>query len=300
MLKKLHVVCRKSYCISCKLPTFAAFMKECVQPYYLQDGEVRTCDSFDIRLINEGISVYEVVRLMDTKLLFLEDHLDRLHKSLLLAGLDPLKEKDIWTDLQLLLAINDVREGNVKIVLNEKSDGTRHFLIYFVGHRYPSESDFRNGVKVITYPFERKDPNKKIWRPGFRMQVAESLEKAAAFEALLTDSDGFIREASKANVFAVSRGTILTPPDNMILPGITRSRVLKICKKLGMPVVYNKLDLKDIGVFDAMFLSGTSTKVLPISQIDGFPVVSDNPILKQISEQYDLTIQEYLNLVNHS
>ena len=177
-------------------------MKECIQQYYLVNGEVNTCDSFDIQLINKGISVYEVVRLMNTRLLFLEDHLQRLFSSMKLAGLETtLNENDIKSSLRMLLTRNTVDEGNVKVVLNERGDGSRYFLVYFVKHHYPSESDCQNGVKVITYPFERNDPNKKIWRPEFRKQVAAALERESAFEALLTDADGFVREASKANVF---------------------------------------------------------------------------------------------------
>lgn len=275
-------------------------MKECIQPYYLHNGEVLACDSFDIQLINEGISVYEVVRLMDTKLLFLEDHLKRLFSSIELAGLHPIPEEIIRSNLRKLLSVNPVKVGNIKIVLNEKSDGSRHFLVYFVKHRYPSESDYKNGVRVITYPFEREDPNKKIWRPEFRQRVAEALEKASAYEALLTDSEGFVREASKANVFAISRGILLTPPDVMVLPGITRSCIMKICRNLGIPVVYQKLDLNKVQEFDSIFLSGTSTKVLPVSQINKLTIPTGSDIMNQISEQYNLVIQEYLSLVNQT
>ena len=273
-------------------------MMECIQPYYLHNGEVITCELFDIQLINEGISVYEVVRLMDSKLLFLEDHLRRMFSSLAMAGLHPIEEENIKADLHKLVAMNPVREGNIKIVLNERKDGSRHFLVYFVKHRYPSESDYLNGVKVITYPFEREDPNKKIWRPEFRKRVAEALEKSLAYEALLTDTEGFVLEASKANVFAISQGTLLTPPDAMILPGITRYCIMKICKDLGVPVVYQKIDLNDL--YDAIFLSGTSTKVLPVSQINEISISSESKIMKQISDQYDHMIQEYLAPVDQT
>lgn len=275
-------------------------MKECIQPYYLHNGKVLSCDLFNARLINEGISVYEVVRLMESKLLFLEDHLKRLFSSVELAGLHPVPEENIISNLQTLLSRNPVKAGNIKIVLNEKSNGSRHFLVYFVKHRYPSESDYINGVKVITYPFEREDPNKKIWRPDFRKSVAETLEKASAYEALLTDQQGFIREGSKSNVFAISRGSLFTPPDEMILPGITRSCIINISGNLGIPVAYQKLDLNDLHEYDSIFLSGTSTKVLPVARINELPVPTDSDFTKQISEQYNVLIQEYLTLVKQT
>ena len=275
-------------------------MKECIQPYYLHNGEVLACDLFDVQIINEGISVYEVVRLIDGKLLFLEDHLKRLFSSVKMAGLQPLPQEPIRTNLQKLLAMNPAREGNIKIVLNEKNDGSRHFLVYFVKHRYPTESDYKNGVRVITYPFEREDPNKKIWRPEFRKKVAEALEKTSAYEALLTDKQGFIREASRANVFAISSSSLLTPPDAMILPGITRSYIMNISKDMGIPVIFQKLDLNNLKEYDSIFLSGTSTKVLPVSRINEMPIPTDSDLMKQISEQYNYVIQEYLTLVNQT
>jgi branched-chain amino acid aminotransferase len=275
-------------------------MKECIQAYYLQNGELKSSDTFDNKVINEGISVYEVVRLMDKELLFLEDHIQRLFSSLRLAGMNiSINADEIMASLQILLSKNLVIEGNIKLVLNESSEGTQSFLVYFVRHRYPSETDYLKGVKVISYPFERSDPNKKIWRPGFRKKVAQTLERESSYEALLVDSEGFIREASKANVFVVSGNTVLTPPDKMVLPGITRSYIMKILKTLDIPVIYQKIDLNKLPDYNSMFLSGTSIKILPVSQINNIKIPFSSRILEQIIEHYDSIINEYLSMKNH-
>ena len=217
-------------------------MKECAQPYYLFDGEVRECPSFDENFVHKGTSLYEVVRLMEGRFLFLEDHLNRLFNSLNIAGVQSwITAADIRETLQTLLEKNMISEGNVKIVMNIQEDGTRHFLTYFVYHRYPSSRDYNQGVRVITYPFERIDPNKKIWRPEFHRHVSETLYEAGAFEALLMDSGKCITEASKANVFAIQGGQVITPPEAVILPGITRHYVLEICNELSIKVARRNL-----------------------------------------------------------
>jgi branched-chain amino acid aminotransferase len=218
-----------------------------------------------------------------------------------MAGLEfsPNREK-INNDLHVLLQHNPVQAGNVKIVLNAREDVSWNLLLYFVRHRYPSQEEYAKGVKVITYPFERKDPNKKIWRPEFRKAVAQTLEVTSAFEAVLTDAGGYVREASKANVFAILDDGLITPPDDMILPGITRKYITGICHKLGIPIDYKLLDIRELPRYTGMFLSGTSTKVLPVSQVDEMPVPMENKLIQKISGEYENLIQEYLNPVKQT
>ena len=230
-------------------------MRECIQPYYIQNGNVFDCRSFHVGLINEGKSIYEVVRLSGTRLLFIEDHLDRLFSSLDMEGIVPwLSREDIRNHLEKLISKTNAPVGNIKIVMNVRPAGTQHFVAYFVAHRYPSEKDYKNGVKVITFPYERTNPNKKVWRPAFSKQVAEVLQNSGAFEALLLDSGGTLPEASKANVFAINDNVIITPPDEVILPGITRRYLLETFRELGIPVAMRKISLDELGDLDGLFL----------------------------------------------
>ena len=88
-------------------------MKECARPYYLFDGEVRECPSFDENFVHKGTSLYEVVRLMEGRFLFLEDHLGRLLNSLNIAGIPSwINAAGIRETLQILLEKNRISEGN--------------------------------------------------------------------------------------------------------------------------------------------------------------------------------------------
>ncbi|MFC2081325.1 aminotransferase class IV [Bacteroidota bacterium] len=270
-------------------------MKECIQPYYIKNGNILDCQSFDLKLINEGKSVYEVIRLSGTKLLFLRDHLDRLYKSLDLACITPwIDGKDISGQLEELINKNNAREGNLKIVMNSRPGSGNHFLAYFVAHRYPSEKDYKNGVKVILFPFERKDPNTKVWRPEFRAKVAEELQKCQAFEALLLDSEECLPEASKANIFAVKGNNIITAPEEFILPGITRKYVLEICKEMGISVHKRKISLNEIPDLDGLFLTGTSLHVLPVNSVNNIRLSTDNRIMKKLMKKFENILFNHL------
>ena len=270
-------------------------MKECIQSYYIFDGKIRDCESFDNEVINEGTSVYEVLRLTGGRLLFQEDHVERLFASMKLAGIVPrISDNEVVAQLENLLEKNKALVGNVKLVINQRDDDTQHFLAYFVQHRYPDVQDYQEGVKVITYSFERTDPNKKIWRPEFRRKVSGAIAEHSSFEALLVDSGDSVTEASKANLFAISGGALLTPPDEIILPGITRKYVMDICNRNKISVIRSKLFMNQLPLFSALFLSGTSTKVLPVSRVDDIRLPVDNPIMRLIMEQYEQVIQNYL------
>jgi branched-chain amino acid aminotransferase len=269
-------------------------MKECARPYYLLDGEVGECPSFDENLVHKGTSLYEVVRLMEGRFLFLEDHLARLFNSMDMAGIQSwITAAGIRETLHILIERNRISEGNVKIVMNLQEEGARHFLAYFVYHRYPSSRDYNQGVKVITYPFERIDPNKKIWRPEFRRHVSDTLYDTGAFEALLMDSGKYITEASKANVFAIQGGHIITPQEAVILPGITRQYVLEICREFSLKVTRKKIHFDEIPDLEGMFLTGTSLHVLPVSLVNDHPLPVKHRVMTEIMKNFQQVINKH-------
>ncbi len=270
-------------------------MRECVQQYFTIDGQVRECGSFNISLINEGRTIYEVARLAGTRLLFMEDHIDRLFTSLALEGYSSwLSREEIQKQLEELILKNSAREGNVKFVMNFSSSDTHHFLAYFTAHRYPAQADYLNGVKVLSYPYERIEPNKKIWRPEFRAKVASAIRQNNVWEALLLDSNRCIPEASRSNIFGISKGRVITPPDEFILTGITRKYVLKACMDLEIPVELRMIYLDEIKELDALFITSTSLQVLPVRQVDEIILPHRNAITEKIIQQFDIIIQSYL------
>lgn len=271
-------------------------MRECIQPYYLWDGKVSDCASFRMDMINVGKSIYEVVRVQGNSFLFLEDHLDRIFRSMELEGMDPwIGPEEMERQLERLILENPPNDGNIKFVMNYQSPGSRHFLAYFVAHHYPSDEDYRTGVKVVTFPFERPDPNLKVWRPAFRSEVAAAIRENHAFEALLIDSQGYLPEASKANVFAVRGNGLVTSADEFILPGITRKYVLQACLDSGIPVEQRKIHFDELAEFEGMFLTGTSLHVLPVCRVDDLTLPVGNGTLQKIMKEFQHMLKDHLS-----
>ncbi len=251
-------------------------------------------DAFDLRHSDSSIIIYEVIRVMDGVCLFIEDHIARLMNSARLAGERlPLSEPQFILSLNELVAANNIRQGNIKLVI-EMAGGNKNYSAYFITHYYPSSEQYINGVKVVALKAERTNPNAKIWQSELKQKVDLMLKDKSIYEVALFDYDGFITEGSKSNLFFVKDDAVVTAPYNRVLPGVTRKYVLQACIRLKIDINENCLHYRELPSLQAAFISGTSPKVLPIAKIDTYNVPVKNDLLRTIMNEYDTIVNEYL------
>lgn len=251
------------------------------------------CHEFKSELINEGISIYEVLRLKNNRLLFIKDHLDRLEVSVRLAGLDAFHtRKELTGMITRLPSINDASEGNLKIIYNYRNSIKKHSVVYFVSTTYPSQDDYQNGVKVITYPFTREDPNKKIWLPDFRAATDEIIRRKKIWEVLIVDWKNHVTEASRSNFFVIKDGVVITAPVETVLAGVTRKHVMEICREKIIPLLEKPIPKDKLGGYDTVFLTSTTSNVLPVARVDNLKFKVDNPVLRLLMKEFDELIMK--------
>lgn len=268
-------------------------MKECINHKFFLDGEFVDCSQFQPDFINKGISIYEVLRLIRNRLLFVEDHLSRLELSVQLAEVENWYTSDELADIMARLpVVNNIRDGNVKIVYNYLNNKKNHVLIYFVNPNYPSKTDFQKGVKVVTYPFTRENPNKKMWLPDFRAATDAIIDQKKIWEVLIVNQSNHVTEASRANLFAIQNGKVITPPVETVLAGITRKHVMDICMEKNIPLSEKEIPKNTLREYDSFFLTSTSSNVLPVAQIDQLTCKVDNPVLRFIMKEFDELLEE--------
>lgn len=239
-------------------------------------------------------SVYEVIRLIDGIALFLEDHFERLEKSMQIQGLTfHMAYPDFKQNIAKLVRKNQKMEGNVKFVYSV-TEGVVHWAFSFIPHSYPSQSDYLSGVSTDLLIAERQNPNAKVIQSGIRNEANHMISNRKLYEILLVDRDGMITEGSRSNVFFVKSDIFYTAPASLILEGITRQKVLKCLNELKFQVVENAVRADEIDDFDAAFLTGTSPKILPIRLI-GSQVfdVRNNAVVKLV-ESYNKMILDYI------
>lgn len=236
--------------------------------------------------------IYEVLRVIDGKPIFLENHLERMKNSFKLINKEfTLKYDEISAKINRLIQLENKTEGNIKLTygINEKV-----LRVFFIQHSYPSEDLYEHGVKTILYFGERENPNAKIVNDNFREKVSKEITASNAFEAILVDRNGYITEGSKSNIFMVKNGELLTSPTKAVLPGVTRGEIIKIAEKLGIRVKEVEYRYDEINKLDGMFISGTSPKVLPINKVYNVELNQNNDIIINLMREYDNEIKKYI------
>jgi branched-chain amino acid aminotransferase len=105
-------------------------------------------------------------------------------------------------------------------------------------------------------------------------------------EVVLLDREGRAAEAPTANVFVAKDGTLMTPPVERVLAGITRDSVLAVARAEGIPVAEAHLSPDDLEGADEAFLTATSLPVQPIVSFDArtLPAGAPGPITARIRE----------------
>ncbi len=112
----------------------------------------------------------------------------------------------------------------------------------------------------------------------------------------MVDRQGNVSEGGRSNLFMLKGDIIYTAPGDKVLKGITRQMVFAACHNRGYQVVEKEISLQEMLNMDAIFISGTSPKVLPVSQVDDQRIDSgSNAIIRDIMAGYDAIINEYIN-----
>ncbi len=239
---------------------------------------------------------YEVIRVINGKYLFLNEHLNRLRLSCSKRLTDCPGKDIISSHLNQLIEVSDIKEGNVKLLvyhINEKSN----VVCYFVPHHYPKADDYQKGVAVKTFKFVRPDPNVKRWNEQFRIRVNQFIKDENIYEALLLNGEGMLTEGSRSNLFFIDdENRIITAPNDQVLQGITQKYVFQICKKLGVTVLEQNIRLETISKMTGCFITGTSPKVLPVSRLDDTYFDANNKVMQDIGSAYEQLIEESIRL----
>jgi len=243
-------------------------MNECFGKKLILNGKIESADLFDNSLVYEGDSIYEVIRMVKGSPVFFYDHMERLatsvslQKKKMLADAETLKK-----DIIRLSKSEKKKEINLKIVFNYNK-GEENYLIYFIEPIYPTEDQYRNGVKGILFYAERKDPESKVINHKLRSSIFHKLILEGGYEAILVNEKGVITEGSRSNIFFLKNDVLYTAPDNMVLGGITRKHILDICAENDIPVKMVCLKAAKLSEYEAVFMTGTSPMVLAFNSID--------------------------------
>jgi branched-subunit amino acid aminotransferase/4-amino-4-deoxychorismate lyase len=136
----------------------------------------------------------------------------------------------------------------------------------------------RHGSRAVAVPLARELPHVKAVSYLVAVTAKRRARAEGADEALLTDVDGNVLEGASTNVFAVIGGRLVTPPtDAGLLAGVTRSVVLEVAARVGIPADERPLSLAELVAADEAFLTATTREVIPLVAVGAEPVGSGRP-----------------------
>ncbi len=259
----------------------------------------------------QGTTIAEQLRTFAGRIFHFDEHIDRMDSSLAVLGLEPpLARSELRAAAERLVAHNHA-------LLAEGDD--LGLSIFVTPGNYPAYSRTAASRPLLgmhTYPLPfrlwaekysrgqhlavssvRQVP-KECWpahvkcrsRMHYYLADREVARRFPGARAILLDFDGFVTEASTANVLIYRRDEgLVSPPLARVLPGVTLSGVFRLAEQLGLNAVQRDLTADDVAAADEVLLSSTPFCLLPVTRFEGRPVGdgSPGPVFSQLLGEWN-------------
>ncbi len=230
-----------------------------------------------------GDGVWEGLRLYDGRWAFLEDHLDRLFEAAKAIDLDiGRRPEEVAQALEDTRAANEMHtdaHARLMVTRGVKARPFQHprlsrsgpTMAIILEHSRPNAP---RPIRLATVPHLRglpmtQDPKLNSHSKLNCILACIAAEKAGADEALMLDVHGFVNTTNACNLFIVRRGEVWTSTGDYCMNGITRAKVIEICRAEGIPVFQKNFSLVETYGADEVFLTGTFGAQTPVGVIDG-------------------------------
>lgn len=262
-------------------------------PYFVHNGTILPAEEATIPLSNVaysyGYGVYESIRVSKSTAYFLDEHMERLQESAKIIGLEHnFTSEEISKSIDQIILKNKVDACNIKILLiGGRTHEDANLYIICLNPLFADRKLYKSGVHTITYEYERDFPHAKSLNMLPSYLAYRDASKAGAYDALLINRQGNIIEGTRTNFFVLKNKTIYSAPASEILLGVTRSKVLETARKQGYKIEETDLKLSNIQTYDQVFLTSTSSKIMPVHSINDKKWEAPNEELKALMTAFD-------------
>ena len=232
-----------------------------------------------------GDGVFEGIRSYGGRVFRLETHLDRLFASAKAIWLDiPMAKDAIGRMVEEGVVKSGIKDTYIRLVVTRgvgdlgldprKCAKPTIFCIVDMIKLWPQDR-YEQGLTALTAatPIHHREAlSPRVKSLNYLSHILAKVEGIAANvdEVIMLDSGGYVAEASGMNLFAVTNGTLRTPPPYAgILRGVTRDTVMELAREAGYGVEEVPMNRYDLYTADEVFLTGTAAEVVGISKLDG-------------------------------
>ena len=260
-----------------------------------------------------GDGVWEGIRLHQSVLVYIDEHLDRLYKSAEGISLHiNLQKEDIINEINRTLAKNNMNDDvHIRLVISRGDKitpyqnpnanvGPINFVI-IPEYKKADPNTYKNGIKIGRVKNIRS--NDDILNPQYNTLsklncILASIEanKLGYDEGIMNDMHGFISTCNSTNLFFIKNTEIITSTGQYCLNGITRSKTIEICKKNNISYYEKDFTFKDISDCEEAFVTGTFGGIVPVSTLEAKSLQSTNKesITNKIRTLYLQEIENYI------
>lgn len=250
--------------------------------YY--NGEIGDLEQMTIPLCDRSVffgdAVYDAVLVLNKKPFTLDLHLDRLYNSCRLTEIPFSMERSVLeSEIDRLIACS---EGDAAMLYIQVTRGAAPRK-----HEYPKDPQPNLIMYVSPINMAAKDEKASLVSfEDLRFQycniktvnllpnvfASQKAVSCGATEALLHRGDR-VTEAAHSSILMLKDGVVVMPPlDNLILPGITRAVIQKLCAANGIPVQHRVFTVAELMDADEILLCSTTKNVVYVFSVDGTPV----------------------------
>jgi len=249
-----------------------------------------------------GDGVWEGMRLYDGKWAFLDEHIERLFEAAKAIDLDiGMDRAGIKEALEQTRAANEMHldaHARLMVTRGVKMRPFQHpslsrsgpTVVIIMEHSRPL---IPRPIRLATVPHLRglpmtQDPKLNSHSKLNCILACIAAEKAGADEALMLDIHGFVNTTNACNFFIIRKGEVWTSTGDYCMNGITRQKVIDVCRADGIPVFEKNFSLVETYSAEEAFLTGTFGAQTPVSEIDGRMIGEGEmgPMTKRIRDLY--------------
>ncbi|MEX5562652.1 D-amino acid aminotransferase [Pseudophaeobacter sp. 1A16562] len=255
-----------------------------------------------------GDGVWEGLRLYNGTWAFIDEHLNRLFEAAkaidLDIGLSPEGVKQAVLDTQKANGMTTDAHARLMVTRGPKTRPFQHpslsqqgpTMVIIMEHSRPH---LPRPIRLATVPHIRglpmsQDPKLNSHSKLNCILACIAAEKAGADEGLMLDVNGFVNTTNACNFFIVRGGEVWTSTGDYCMNGITRQKVIDLCRANDIPVFERNYSLVDTYGADEAFLTGTFGAQTPVGDIDGRQIGTGEmgPVTKRIRALYKGLIEQ--------
>jgi len=253
-----------------------------------------------------GDSVFEGIRAYQGKVFRLSEHLQRLVDSAKSLGIKmPLTIEELTEVVLATFRINRLQEGHMRLTVTRGVgivglDPRKAKRPSVIAMAYPFPPLLgEKAVRLMTSSVRRKSCDSvdaKVKSSNYMDNILAKLQanSAGVDDALMLDRDGYVAEATAANIFVRRKGRWSTPSPVACLEGVTRQLAMDILKGMGAPVEEHSLTLHELYVAEEIFLTGTGAEIVPVESVDGRMIGegAPGPVTKEVIRRFKILTEE--------